>query len=124
MEKNMSWYKIALEWNSPNKETLPEKDFSPEEEILDEISGPSEDDLRVIVLDNYDLIVEQAQGYLDMHMSVEDTTDRIARDLAYTIGLSTKPSLEWTTFWSEVFEAIQATFPEEIGNKGWRTKEI
>lgn len=123
----MGWYKIALEWGGENRETLSpevENDFSPEKEILDEISGPSEDDLRVIVLDNYDLIVEQAQGYFDMHMSVEDTTDRIAKDLASTVGLSTTPSLEWTTFWAEIFEAIQATFPEETKGKGWEVKEV
>jgi hypothetical protein len=146
----MNWYKIyktALEWSRPTENNLvddmsnemtdalpkedylvpshesgPEENFSPEKEIINEISGLNEDDMKQIVNEYYDTIIDQAKGCFEMHMDAEDTIDKIATEIAKEVGISTKPSLEWASFNTQVFGVIQDNFPEEVEN--WGTLDI
>jgi len=136
-------YKYALEWGKPLPETedmpndvtdaLPKEDYlvpqyeiSPEEEILEEVGGLSDEEIHGVVNEFYDTIIEQAQGCFDMGMDTEDTINKIATEIATEIGLNTKPSLEWAAFNTEVFGVIQDNFPDEIAKetKKWEIWEM
>ena len=107
----MVWYRIALQWMTP----------SAEEQIFDEVVTRNDEEIKELVQDNVDIVVEQAQHWLDIGSDLEQVIDRIARDFGRSFDFSPKRTLEWASLWMAIFEIVAENFPPD---QEWSDTEI
>jgi len=107
----MNWHKYALMANDPNQNI--------EDMIFREVVERSDQEIQDLVSDNYDIITEVATQKLTIGMDLEVVVDEVAKSFGRSVGFSPDRSLEWSTLWTCIFEAIQ---PLSSSEDEWETR--
>ena len=110
----MNWHKQALITNDPHKNV--------EDQIFHEVVDRSDQEIQDLVDNNYDIIAEDAKRKIEIGIDLENIVDGIAERLGRSLGFSPGRSIEWTTFWSCIFEVIQPLTPSE--GQDWEVLDI